>query len=200
MGHPVHRGDQDCRSNDACVTGPFADVGTAHPFCAEIEWMKQSAISTGFMDGSYGPGNPVNRQAMAAFMARFAAATVTPCTVAPFTDVPTSHPFCEEIQWMKDNNISTGFPDGSYGPNLNVSRAAMSAFMSRLAGATPVACTVPPFPDVPISHPFCKEIKWMKDTGISTGFPDGSYGPGLNVTRRAMSAFIYRLNNLLNHF
>src|SRR5687767_5836558 len=45
-------------------------------------------------------------------------------------------------------------------------------------------CTEPaPFPDVPITHPFCPEIKWMKDNGISTGFDDGTYRPSINVSR-----------------
>jgi hypothetical protein len=84
--------------------------------------------------------------------------------------VPVSHPFCEEIQWMKATGISTGFGDGTYRPDAAVTRQAMSAFMARLAGATLTPCTTAPFTDVPVSHPFCAEIKWMKDTGISTGF------------------------------
>ena len=115
------------------------------------------------------------------------------CSTAPFTDVSNTHPFCLEIKWMKDNTISTGFGDGSYKPTQGVTRQAMSSFMARLDGASTPACTTPPFSDVPIGHAFCKEIKWMKDAGISTGFPDGTYRPADNVTRQAMSAFMARL-------
>jgi hypothetical protein len=48
-------------------------------------------------------------------------------------------------------------------------------------------CATAPFNDVPITHPFCLEIKWMKDNGISTGFPGDLYKPGDVVTRQAMS-------------
>ncbi|MGZ5408302.1 MAG: S-layer homology domain-containing protein, partial [Aeromicrobium sp.] len=58
-------------------------------------------------------------------------------------------------------------------------------------------CTVAPFSDVPISHPFCAEISWMKDAGISTGYDDGTYRPSADVTRMAMSAFMYRVSALL---
>src|SRR5687768_13240520 len=99
-----------------------------------------------------------------------------PCpTTPPFPDVPIRHPFCAEIAWMKDEGVSTGFGDGTYKPSANVTRQAMSAFMARLGGATLTACSVAPFPDVPTSHPFCREISWMKTAGISTGFGDGTY-------------------------
>jgi hypothetical protein len=175
-----------------CGTAPFVDVPTTNPFCVDIAWMKSSAISTGFGDGSYRPAAPVTRQAMSAFMARLAGVELAPCASAPFSDVPMTNPFCKEIGWMKSSGISTGFGDGTYKPQTNVTRQAMSAFMARLAHVTLAPCASAPFSDVPMTNPFCKEIKWMKDAGISTGFGDGSYKPATNVTRQAMSAFMRR--------
>ena len=182
---------------NACGGEPFTDVPASHPFCAEIKWMKDAAIATGFPDGAYQPSAPVTRMAMSAFMARLAGAALTTCVVQPFTDVPTGHPFCAEIKWMKDTGISTGFSGGAYQPSAPVTRMAMSAFMARLAGAALTSCAAPPFDDVPVDHPFCAEIKWMNDNGISTGFPGGGgidYRPSAAVTRQAMSAFMYRVS------
>jgi hypothetical protein len=59
-----------------------------------------------------------------------------------FPDVPASNPFHDEISWMADTGITTGFPDGGFHPSEPVSRQAMSAFMQRLfqvqAGLTSV--------------------------------------------------------------
>jgi hypothetical protein len=52
------------------------------------------------------------------------------------------------------------------------------------------------FPDVPASSPFHDEISWMADTGITTGYPDGTFRPTEPLTRQAMSAFMQRLYNL----
>jgi hypothetical protein len=180
----------------ACTTQPFIDVETTHPFCAEIRWMRDTGISEGLNGGTeYRPNEPVTRMAMSAFMARLAGATLTACTTAPFTDVSTSHAFCEEIKWMKEAGISTGFNGATeYRPDEPVTRMAMAAFMARLAGATLTACTTAPFTDVSTSHPFCEEIKWMKGAGISNGFSGGTqYRPAEVVTRQAMSAFMARL-------
>jgi hypothetical protein len=129
-------------------------------------------------------------------------AALPACSAQPFDDVPIGNPFCKDIKWMKDNGISTGFPGNLYKPADPVARQAMSAFMARLAlgaaGAAALpACTTPPFTDIPISNTFCEEIKWMKDTGISAGLGDGTYGPALNVKRQSMSAFMFRVNSQL---
>ncbi|OWY60294.1 hypothetical protein B7486_69955, partial [cyanobacterium TDX16] len=50
-----------------------------------------------------------------------------------------------------------------------------------------------PFSDVDRTHPFCRDVAWMDEQGISTGYPDGSYRPSLPVSRQAMSAFLFRL-------
>jgi hypothetical protein len=184
-----------------CLTGPFNDVPTSHTFCKEIEWMKQAGISAGFLDGGYHPATSVTRQAMSAFLARLANATLPTCDTQPFTDISTTHAFCREIKWMKDEAISTGFGDGTYRPNLAVSRQAMASFMAKLANGpswVPTPCSTPPFPDVPITNQFCPQITWVKDNGISTGFGDGTYRPTDNVTRQAMSAFMYRLNGVIH--
>ena len=180
-----------------CSSAPFTDVPIDHPFCPEITWMKNQGISTGYDDGTYRPDADVTRMAMSAFMARLAGATLSTCTSAPFSDVPVDHPFCPEITWMKDQGISTGYDDGTYRPGATVTRMAMSAFMARLAGATLEPCSSAAFTDVPIDHPFCPEITWMKNQGISTGYDDGAYRPGADVTRMAMSAFMWRVHWLI---
>lgn len=50
-----------------------------------------------------------------------------------FTDVPPSHPFFDEIEWMASTGISEGYADGTYRPSDPVTRMAMSAFMQRAA-------------------------------------------------------------------
>jgi len=53
-----------------------------------------------------------------------------------FGDVASSHQFFSEIEWMAAEDISTGTPASPlplFRPSSSVSRAAMSAFMHRLA-------------------------------------------------------------------
>ena len=116
---------------------------------------------------------------------------------SPFVDAYQSA-FQSEIDWMYYQGLSTGWADGTYRPFTTMSREAMAAFLYRLAGNpvfTPPA--VSPFADVPTSHGFYRQIAWMKSTGLSTGWADGTFRPDESITREAMSAFLNRYSGKL---
>lgn len=172
---------------------PFVDVCTGHPFLAEIRWMDQQGISRGYADGSYRGGEVVTRQSMSAFMHRLADAPAGPFPNPGFSDVSTSTPFHQEIWWMAQRGITSGYPDGTFRPGSRVSREAMSAFMHRYAEAATSGFPNPGFRDVPPSHAFFTEIAWAAHEDITQGYADGTFRPGSAVTRQAMSAFMRRL-------
>jgi len=73
---------------------------------------------------------------MAAFLYRAAGSPAyTPPRVSPFRDVPTGHVFYDEMAWLAERGISTGWVagDGSvtYRPGLDVTRGVMAAFLYR---------------------------------------------------------------------
>jgi streptogramin lyase len=113
--------------------GPrFSDVSFVHPFYDEIDWMAGEGTTTGFNGGIYKPNASVTRASMSAFMYRLAGEPpASPST--GFSDVPTTSPFATEIAWLVAEQITSGFPDGTFRPGGVVTRAAMSAFMYRLA-------------------------------------------------------------------
>ena len=168
----------------------FSDVPTEHPFATEITWMVGEGITTGFPDGTFRPAQPVTRQAAAAFLWRLAGEPDVTST-AGFTDVPVEHPFHDEIAWMVQEGLTTGFPDDTFRPAQPVTRQAAAAFLYRYDGEPPVT-GVAGFADVPTDHPFNDEIAWMVAEGITTGFPDDTFRPANDVTRQAMAAFLYR--------
>ena len=116
-----------------------------------------------------------------------------PPAVSPFSDVPTSHPHYTEIAWMWEQGISTGWPDGTYRPSQQVDRDAMAAFFYRYQGEP--AYTAPPsspFTDIWPSIMFYKEMSWMEATGISTGWPDGTYRRGHHPAGRNVRVHLPR--------
>lgn len=51
-----------------------------------------------------------------------------------FSDVPDSNVFHDDISWLADSEITSGFPDGSFHPTDAVTRQAMAAFLHRMSG------------------------------------------------------------------
>ena len=182
-----------------CMT-PFSDVDGNHPFCEEIKFLASNDIAQGYPDYTFRPLVPVSRQAIAAWLYRLREGTppVGPCdTTGGFTDVPASHPFCHEIMWMATAGYANGFPDGAFHTTAPVSRQALAAFLYRIRGIwRPETCEASPFPDVPVSHPFCQEIAWAADEGVANGYPDGTFHPDAVITRQAGAAFLQRFAGL----
>lgn len=111
---------------------------------------------------------------------------------ARFVDVAGSHPFCWEIDWMAGNGHSTGWPDGTYRPGLDISRQALAAFLWRLAGSPEVEVGQG-FRDVGADSEFATAIAWAAREGITEGYPDGTFRPAAPITRQALAAMLWRL-------
>lgn len=181
----------------ATAAPAFPDVPEGAAFHEEVAWLAHEGITTGYADGNFQPYSAVNRDAMAAFMYRLAGSPAfEPPVASPFVDVTAASKFYKEITWLEQTGITTGFANLTYRPFEPVTRDAMAAFLYRLAGEP--AFTAPessPFADVTPSTKFYKEISWLAQTGISTGWSDNTYRPGWNIARNAMAAFLYRFDS-----
>ncbi|MEZ7661943.1 S-layer homology domain-containing protein [Rothia dentocariosa] len=101
--------------------------------------------------------------------------------------------FENDIIKLGEKSITTGYPDGGFHPLESIERGAMAAYLYRLAGSPEFeAPAESPFSDVPTTHPFYKEIAWLKATGITTGWEDGTFRPEESINREAMAVFFYR--------
>lgn len=183
------------------VVGPvFLDVVPGQVFFDEIRWLAYSGLSEGtLVDGDryFLPSRGLSRQAMAAFLYRYAGTDWTPEDgAAPtFPDVPADHPFHTEVEWMVATGLATGYTDGTFRPSTRISRQAMAAFTYRWGvteGWTPSA--EQGFSDVGADHPFFTEIQWTFELGVATGYDDGTFRSSTRVSRQATAAFLYRFD------
>lgn len=175
----------------------FADVPGSHPFIEQIEWLAAEGLTTGTEVGGelyFYPAAPMSRQAMAAFLFRYLGdpGFAAPAT-ASFSDVPTTHPFFREIEWLTAKGIADGYEDGTFGPGKAVSRQAMAAFIHRSVGA-PDVHEAPTFTDVPADHPFATAIAFLEMSGVAGGYADGTFGPGRTISRQAMASFLHKMD------
>lgn len=118
------------------LTPTFPDVPTDHPFFTEVEWLASTGVADGFDDGMFRPGATITRQSMAAFFYRVAGSPeFVPPATPTFPDVPTSHPFFAEIEWLAETGITEGFDDGTFRPTASVTRQSFAAFLHRFDDA-----------------------------------------------------------------
>ncbi|MGK3649730.1 S-layer homology domain-containing protein [Pseudarthrobacter enclensis] len=192
------------------AVSPFRDVSTGQQFYKEMAWLAEQKISTGWDEGNgvktYRPLQAINRDAMAAFLYRMAGSPAYAApAVSPFADVSTGQQFYKEMAWLAEQKISTGWDEGNgvktYRPLQAINRDAMAAFLYRMAGSPAYAApAVSPFADVSTGQQFYKEMAWLAEQKISTGWDEGNgvktYRPLQAINRDAMAAFLYRLKGL----
>ena len=171
----------------------FSDVHEGDMFYREITWLAGQNITTGWVDGTFRPHESIEREAIAAFFYRMSGSPeVQLPKESPFTDVKEGDPFYKEIVWFQQQGITTGWPDKTFRPHDPVSREAMAAFFYRYSGKPPVEVQNAPFKDVPEQNMFYREIVWLHDSKITTGWGDGTFRPHESISREAMAAFLYR--------
>ena len=110
--------------------------------------------------------------------------------VAGFSDVEDDSYFAEAVQWMIDNEITTGTSPNCFSPHSVLTRGQAAAFMWRMEGRP----SAPPhrFGDVLATYQQTP-ISWMASTGITVGTSATTFSPGRAVTRGEFAAMLYRL-------
>jgi hypothetical protein len=69
-------------------------------------------ITTGYEDDTFRPSALVTRQAIVAFLYRLVDSGSTGPGTPSFSDVGTGLPFYDEIEWLLEEGLTTGYVDG----------------------------------------------------------------------------------------
>ncbi len=171
----------------------FSDVSKSHTFYSDIKWLFRNGIAGGYDDGTFQPGSPVTRQAVASFIYKFAGSPAFTAPATPtFSDVPTTHRFYTEIEWLAQSGIAGGYADGTFKPSGVVSRQAVASFLYKFAGSPAYTPASPSFTDLPSDHQFHTAVEWLASKSVISGYGDGTFKPGNAVTRQAAASFLHK--------
>ena len=111
-------------------------------------------------------------------------------SVAGFGDVAEDRFYTDAVQWMVDNDVTTGTSETCFSPDDPVTRGQAAAFMWRMEGE-PSAGTHP-FNDIFKSWQQ-EPVSWMYADAITTGTTAITYSPEDTLTRGQLAALLYRL-------
>lgn len=95
-----------------------------------------------------------------------------------FTDVPVSYKFYSAIKYLKDNNIVSGYADGSYKPLNPINRAEFTKIVIGSLGVSGLGSDC--FPDVATEW-FAPYVCYAKANYIIGGYKDGTFKPNQNI-------------------
>ncbi len=101
----------------------------------------------------------------------------------PFPDVNKKDSYALAVTTLSKLSIIDGYPDGTFGPLKNITRAEFAALLLRMLDMdNEMAPTAMPFPDVPTNLWAAGTIEMAKNMKIVDGYPDGTFKPDNNVS------------------
>ncbi|MEI9476853.1 MAG: S-layer homology domain-containing protein [Deltaproteobacteria bacterium] len=127
-----------------------------------------------------------------------------PADAVSFSDVGSGYWAASEIADLAGKGILNGYPDGTFKPDNNVTRAEFAKIIGLAMGYAPNSSASQKFPDVAQDHWAFGNIASAVDRGLVQGYPDGTFGPNRNVTKAEILTIIARAQNWSggsgNHF
>ena len=124
----------DVREKYFTKTNDFSDVSRDDWFNNPVSTMAELGIVKGYPDGTFRPNEPITRAEFAAIAARFDESSRYGET--RFTDVA-GHWAIREIAKAYNNGWIKGYPDNTFRPNRNITRAEAMTLINRVLNRAP---------------------------------------------------------------
>ena len=112
----------------------FSDV-RGHAAESEIRALADRSVIAGFPDGTFQPDAPVTRAQLASILQRAFLADRAPGT-ARFSDVASTHWAARSIAIVADAGFMRGYPNGTFGPDRQVTREEVLVAIASGLGLT----------------------------------------------------------------
>ena len=124
----------DVRDENLTKTNRYSDVAATSWYNTAVSTLSSMGIITGYPDGTFRPNAAITRAEFAAIAARFDHDGDK--TTAKFSDIAT-HWAKDEISIAYNNGWINGYPNGTFGPQRDITRAETMTLVNRVLNRQP---------------------------------------------------------------
>ncbi|NLN07930.1 MAG: S-layer homology domain-containing protein, partial [Firmicutes bacterium] len=165
----------------AVATGEAVTDIEGHWAEAAISRWASKKIVKGYLDGSFKPNAPIKRVEFAALINRIFG--LTTLSSVEFSDVKGNEWFAPEIKKAVAAGYMNGYPEGTFRPDADISRQEAAVVLARILGLdyTDESFNFSDFDSIPAWSRWA--VAAVAQTGLITGYPDGSFKPAAGITR-----------------
>ncbi|MBU0706111.1 S-layer homology domain-containing protein [Patescibacteria group bacterium] len=177
----------------------FADVNKSHANYEAIKYLQEQGIISGYSDGTFKPGNTVNRaEALKMLMLAFDL-QAGPGGALPFSDTDDSAWYAGTLATALEKAIVKGYDDGTFRPANTVNKAEYLKMIFLTGGISPGEnLAANPYNDVPKDAwyaPYAYLTNKMNLLSVS----NDRLSAGSGMTRGDVAETIYRLKYIQDH-
>ncbi|MBO9604511.1 MAG: S-layer homology domain-containing protein [Paenibacillaceae bacterium] len=156
----------------ASGTESFTDVAGGHWAKEYIESVLKSGFMFGYEDGSFRPEASFTRGEAAVVVARFK--QLKPAEGQLFSDTA-DHWANGAINALKNANMISGYPDGTFRPDQPIVRKEFVVMVNRMLQRGPIQnASVSTWSDVPVTNAYFKDIEEASTTHDYAVYSNGA--------------------------
>ena len=126
--------DASSRSLYYSTAAPFRDVDSTKWYNTYVATLSNAGVITDSRSGYFRPDDAITRAELAAMLAQFAEKK---SAAIYFSDISAGYWAANAIALTADLGWIKGYPDGTFGPDKNVTRAELMAMINRATGRAP---------------------------------------------------------------
>ena len=169
----------------------FSDVAPGSTFYTYISNLYCRNIVEGYSDNTFRPNLNSWRATLAKWVVLSRGWALNTTNSPHFSDVPTTDPNYAYIETAYNNGVISGYSDGTFRPYNVLTRGQMSKMIVNAMGWPANTHGGPHFSDVPTSNTFYVYIETIYNHGVVSGYADGTFRWGNNLTRGQLSKVLW---------
>lgn len=182
-----------CAAKEEIPEMPFEDVIYGQYYYDAVLWAVDHEITTGRTETLFCPNDACTRAQVVMFLWRAAGSPEPKTEKNPFSDVSSGSRYYKAIMWAVEQGITKGYPDETFQPDREVTRAEFVTFQYRSNGEPELEDNTNPFVDVTSAHKnFKSAILWAYQNNITKGKDANHFRSDITCSRGDVVTFLYR--------
>lgn len=181
----------------------FTDVNTSDWYYKYVEFVVKNGLFNGTEEAIFSPDTPMTRAMLVTVLYRMEGMPDV-AEANSFIDVKSGEWYAKAVIWANDNNIVTGYGNGLFGAEDNITRQQLAAILYRYSQYKGYdlkdTAEISLYTDAGnISQWAQNAMKWAKGTGLIEGRTAETLAPEGNATRAEVAAITMRfMENFIN--
>lgn len=175
---------------------PFADIKNDQWFYDDVMFVYEKGLMNGASDNAFEPSGTATRGMLAAILWRQAGSPAAE-SAAAYKDVPAGRYYTDAIRWTTEQGVYTGFGEGVFRPDEEITREQLAAVLYRYAKFKGADVTktgdIAGFADAGKVSAWAQEpLKWAVGNGIVNGQGNNTLNPQGMAQRADIAAMLHR--------
>ena len=184
------------------AAGGYSDVPDNAWYAKAVAYVTEHGYMNGVSETEFAPGVNVNRGMFVTVLARVAGVELNNNQETAFADVPEGKFYTGAVAWAAEKGIVNGVSETSFAPTANITRQDLCTILARFLNVMQYDLPVlenKTFSDSKRIASYAKSaVQLCAETGLVSGYDDGTFRPKGKATRAQVATIIMRLDLALN--